>query len=76
MFTSQTSVDKIFLTNANINILVDKEGHPNYNIYQSKSKDTATTVADSSGVALKIEKILIEKATWYTMISPSTWCST
>jgi AsmA protein len=62
LFTSQTSVDKIFLTNANINILVDKEGHPNYNIYQSKSKDTTTTVADSSGVALKIEKILIEKS--------------
>lgn len=61
LFTSQTSIDKIFLTNANINIQVDKAGHANYNIYQSKSNDTAKT-ADSSSVALKIEKILIEKS--------------
>lgn len=61
LFTSQTSIDKIFLTNADINILVDKDGKPNYNIYQSKSSDT-TASTDSSGVALKIEKILIEKS--------------
>ncbi len=61
LFTSQTSIDKIFLTNANINIQVDKEGHANYNIYQSKSNNTAKTV-DTSSVALKIEKILIEKS--------------
>jgi AsmA protein len=62
LFTSETSVDKIFLTNANINILVDKEGHANYNIYQSKAKDSAQATTDSSGVALRIEKILIEKS--------------
>jgi AsmA protein len=63
LFTSETSVDKIFLNNANINILVDKEGHANYNIYQAKAKDsTAAVTTDSSGVALKIEKILIEKS--------------
>ncbi|MBO9561358.1 MAG: AsmA family protein [Niastella sp.] len=61
LFTSQTSIDKIFLTNANINIQVDKEGHANYNIYQSKPSNTAQTV-DTSSVALKIEKILIEKS--------------
>jgi AsmA protein len=61
LFTSQTSIDKIFLTNANINIQVDKEGHANYNIYQSKSTNTANAT-DSSSVALKIEKILIEKS--------------
>lgn len=61
LFTSQTSIDKIFLTNANINIQVDKEGHANYNIYQPKSNDTIKT-ADSSSVALKIEKILIGKS--------------
>lgn len=63
LFTSETFVDKIFLTNADINILVDKEGHANYNIYQSKNTDTTTTApSDSSGVALRIEKILIEKS--------------
>lgn len=62
LFSSQTSVDKIFLTNANINILVDKDGHANYNIYQSKINDTTNVSTDSSGVALKIEKILIEKS--------------
>lgn len=62
LFSSQTSVDKVFLTNANINILIDKEGHANYNIYQSKSNDTTKVSTDSSGVTLKIEKILIEKS--------------
>lgn len=61
LFTSETSIDKIFLTNANINILVDKDGHANYNIYQSKP-DNTVQASDSSGVALKIEKILIEKS--------------
>ena len=62
LFTNRTSVDKIFLTNANINILVDKDGKPNYNIYASKPSDSTVATTDSSGVALKIEKILIEKS--------------
>jgi len=62
LFTNRTSVDKIFLTNADINILVDKDGKPNYNIYTSKPSDSTATTVDSSGVALKIEKILIEKS--------------
>lgn len=61
LFTSQTSIDKLFLTNAHINILVDKDGHANYNIYQS-GPGKASSVSDSSSVALKIEKILIEKS--------------
>lgn len=61
LFTSQTSIDKIFLSNADINILIDKDGHANYNVYQSKTNDT-TIATDSSSVALKIEKILIEKS--------------
>jgi len=61
LFTSQTSIDKVFLTNADIHILVDSSGRANYNIYESGRKDT-TVSADSSTVALKIEKILIEKS--------------
>ncbi|MDF2191120.1 AsmA-like C-terminal region-containing protein [Paraflavitalea sp. CAU 1676] len=61
LFTSQTSIDKVFLTGADINILVDSSGRANYNIYESGSKDT-TLSTDSSSVALKIEKILIEKS--------------
>lgn len=61
LFRSQTSVDKIFLTNADINILVDSTGQANYNIYKGSTKDTSAST-DSSSVALRIEQILIEKS--------------
>lgn len=61
LFSNQTSVDKVFLTNADINILVDSAGQANYNIYKASSTDT-TASTDSSSVALRIEQILIEKS--------------
>jgi AsmA protein len=56
---STLKIDKIFLTQAVINIQVDSTGHANYNVYASKdSKDSARSV-DSSGASLKIKKIVI-----------------
>jgi AsmA protein len=58
---SELDVDKVFLTNAFINIQADSAGHANYNIYVSP-KGGPAVAADSTGVSLKIRKILIEKS--------------
>ena len=59
---SEVNIDKIFLTNAFINIQVDTAGNANYNIYVSKKGKTPSAAADSGSASLKIQKILIEKS--------------
>ena len=61
---SEIDIDKIFLTNAFINIQVDTAGRANYNIYVSKKSNTpaAAAASDSGGASLRIQKILIEKS--------------
>ncbi len=59
---SDVNIDKIFLTNAFINIQVDTAGHANYNIYAAKKSDKAASTADSASASLKIQKIIIEKS--------------
>ncbi|HWK06199.1 MAG TPA: AsmA-like C-terminal region-containing protein [Puia sp.] len=59
---SEVNIDKIFLTNAFINIQVDTAGNANYNIYASKNSKTPSSPADSGSASLKIQKILIEKS--------------
>jgi len=58
---SELKIDKIFLTNAFINIQVDTAGRANYNVYVSKGKKT-TPSSDSSGASLKIKKIIIKNS--------------
>jgi AsmA protein len=59
---SEVDIDKIFLTNANINIQVDTAGHANYNIYAAAQNNRPETAADSNGASLKIQKIIIERS--------------
>jgi AsmA protein len=61
---SEVDIDKIFLTDAYINVQADSAGHPNYNIYISKKTKTNTPAqpADSAGASLKIQKIIIENS--------------
>ena len=60
---SEVRIDKIFLTNAFINIQVDSAGQANYNIYKGgKDVNTASAPSDSTGASLKIRKIIIEKS--------------
>lgn len=59
---SEVDIDKIFLTNAFINIQVDTAGHANYNVYASKKSNPSTNAADTGSASLKIQKILIEKS--------------
>lgn len=56
---SEVKIDKIFLTNAFVNIQVDTAGHANYNIYATP-KTKPGTPADSTSASLKIRKIIIE----------------
>lgn len=57
IFGKSVNIDKIFLSNADINVKVNKEGFANYNVYKSdKSKTTEKNEEDSS---LKLEKIEI-----------------
>ncbi len=59
---SEVTIDKIFLTNALINIQVDSAGRPNYNIYASKQSNKPVNEADSGSASLKIQKIIFEKS--------------
>jgi hypothetical protein len=59
---SEVDIDKIFLTDAFINIQVDTAGHPNYNIYNAKKSSAPSEPADSGSASLKIQQILIEKS--------------
>jgi AsmA protein len=56
IFGKSVNIDKIFLSNADINVKVNKEGFANYNVY--KSDKTATTEKGEDG-SLKLEKIEI-----------------
>ena len=59
---SDVNIDKIFLTNAFINIQVDTAGKANYNIYAAKKTDQPAQPSDSSSASLKIQKIIIERS--------------
>ena len=56
VFGNQTEIEEIYLEEAKINVLVNKKGEANYNIYKSDSKDTTTS---SESASLKLENIQI-----------------
>lgn len=57
---SELKVDKFFLDDAEINILTDKNGLANYNVYESNTKEKSTK--DSTETSLKIEGIYIKNS--------------
>jgi AsmA protein len=58
VFSSRIRIDEIFVTNGDVQIKVDKNGQPNYNVYRT---DTSTAVSsDTSTTQLKIERIQID----------------
>lgn len=59
---SEVTIDKIYLTNAAIDIRVDSTGRPNYNIYASKQASKPVDDADSGSASLKIQNIVFEKS--------------
>jgi AsmA protein len=58
VFSTSIKVDEIYLTKGNVNIEVNKNGEPNYNVYRTDT--IAKVAADSNSAQLKIEHIQIE----------------
>jgi len=57
LFDKKVNIDKIYVSDALINVLVNEKGEANYNVYISEEE---TTQKDSSETALRLEKIAIE----------------
>uniref|UniRef100_UPI004049DC52 hypothetical protein n=1 Tax=Flavobacterium sp. TaxID=239 RepID=UPI004049DC52 len=59
VFGKQTKIEEIYLEEAKINILVNYNGHANYNIYKSDSNKSKTS---SESASLKLENIQINNS--------------
>ncbi|MEY2868970.1 MAG: hypothetical protein RIR01_1446, partial [Bacteroidota bacterium] len=59
IFGKSVNIDKIFLSNADINVKVNKEGFANYNVYKAEKAKKTEKDGDNS---LKLEKIEIENS--------------
>lgn len=59
IFNSEVKIDKIFLSNALMNVKVDKNGRANYNVYVSGDSKPSK---EGSNTSLKLEKIDIENS--------------
>jgi len=57
IFDKTVAIDKIFLSDAFMNVKVNEKGEANYNVYVSESKETAKDT--SSTTSLRLEKISI-----------------
>jgi len=64
IFKSKININKIYLSQANINIEVDSSGKANYNVYRAKPK-TVSAANDTSSASLGIEQILVEQSHLY-----------
>mgnify|MGYP002376667181 CR=1 FL=1 len=53
-------IDEIYLTSGKINVQVNEQGMPNYNVYVPEKKEKDSTATDSSTASLKLERIQIE----------------
>ncbi|MGX7666893.1 AsmA family protein [Flavobacterium pedocola] len=59
LVTGEVNIDEIFISNADMNVLVNEKGEANYNVYVSDKKKVEK---DSSSVSLRLDKILIENS--------------
>ena len=57
IFDKKVTIDKIFLSDAFINVKVNENGEANYNVYVSDEK---STTKDSTSTALRLDKIAIK----------------
>lgn len=58
IFSKTLSIDKIYLSDGAIDILVDSAGHANYNVYKPSGKSASNT--DTSETSLNLQKIEID----------------
>lgn len=62
VFQKKITIDKIFLSQALINIQADTGGRVNYNVYKAKNDSTTTAPADTASASLGINQILVENS--------------
>ncbi|HEY8927558.1 MAG TPA: AsmA-like C-terminal region-containing protein [Mucilaginibacter sp.] len=61
VFDKKLTIDKIYLTQASVNILSDSAGHVNYNVYKGKPAGKSAA-ADTASASLGIDQILVENS--------------
>lgn len=59
LFGKSVTIDEIYLTKGKINILVNEQGKPNYNIYVADT--TSKKSSDTSSASLKLSRIQVEQ---------------
>ena len=59
LFDKKVTIDKIFVSDAAVNVMVNEKGEANYNVYKSETKTVET---DTSSTSLRLEKIAIKNA--------------
>ncbi len=60
VFGKTIKIDEVYITKGKLNVLVNKEGLPNYNIYKGKASAPKENAADTGSANLKLERIQIE----------------
>ncbi len=61
LFDKKVKIDKIFLADAYIHVLVNENGAANYNVYKSTQKQAAAST-DTAAAELRLEKIRIKNS--------------
>lgn len=61
LFDKKIHINKIFLDDASVHVMVNESGAANYNVYKPTASGTAAT-GDTAGTSLRLEKISIENS--------------
>ena len=61
VFDKSIRINKIFISDALMNVQVNKQGEANYNVYVDNKKKAASNT-DTAGTALRLEKIIVENS--------------
>ena len=61
VFDKSIRINKIFISDAFMNVMVNEKGEANYNVYVDDKKKAASNT-DTSGTGLRLEKIIVENS--------------
>jgi len=62
IFNKRIDINKIFISDAWMNVQVNEKGEANYNVYVSDKNKTANSSTDTAGTSLRLEKIIVENS--------------
>ena len=61
LFEQRIVIDKLFLADGHIDVQVDAQGRPNYNVYKSAPNSSTASTTDTAGTALTINHIQLDR---------------